>query len=216
MHEMSFWELVKNSPEWISVFANALFAVVTISVIIWQVCVMKWQGRIMVWQGRNSSRNERTQNKLIRLQHEHEWMLRLNAEREQLLKSARELYLSAVHVKTAPADEGIIAAWGEVRDSVYELDARLNILDMATLTENDNWYPSLRKYVDAILQAAIDDGKLNRTYHLDSGFPVPSAIKALDDAAEQYKPVKIFLDLEAAIRLEFFDFKNKWDEELPS
>ena len=74
MHEMSFWELIKNSPEWIGVFANIVFALVTIGVLIWQV-------RVMRWQGRNSERNERIQNRLIRLQHEHEWVVRLNAER---------------------------------------------------------------------------------------------------------------------------------------
>ena len=52
MQEMSFWQLVENSPEWVGVFANALFAIVTIYVVYRQVRVMGWQ------------------NNLIRLQHE--------------------------------------------------------------------------------------------------------------------------------------------------
>ncbi|MGC2330793.1 MAG: hypothetical protein WA581_05025 [Candidatus Acidiferrales bacterium] len=52
---MSLWHLIWNSPEWVAVFANALFALVTISVIVWQV-------RVMIWQGRTSARHERIQN----------------------------------------------------------------------------------------------------------------------------------------------------------
>ena len=41
MQEMSFWQLVENSPEWVGVFANALFAIVTIYVVYRQVRVME-------------------------------------------------------------------------------------------------------------------------------------------------------------------------------
>jgi hypothetical protein len=34
MYDVSFWELVGSSPEWVGIFANALFAVVTIAVVI--------------------------------------------------------------------------------------------------------------------------------------------------------------------------------------
>src|ERR1700722_13431102 len=68
MHEMSKWEFVLNNPEWVAVFASAVFAVFTIVVIVWQVGVMKAQVRVMVWQGRNSSRHESIQNRLIQSQ----------------------------------------------------------------------------------------------------------------------------------------------------
>jgi hypothetical protein len=98
MQEMTFWQLVRNSPEWVGVFANALFAIVTIGVVIWQVLVMRWQGR-------NSDRHERIQNRLIRLQHEHEWLLRMNAEREQVLKLARKLHIAVRCLKPALGGE---------------------------------------------------------------------------------------------------------------
>ena len=41
MQEMSFWQVVENSPEWVGVIANTLFAIVTIGVVV-------WQGRVML------------------------------------------------------------------------------------------------------------------------------------------------------------------------
>ena len=207
MQEISFWQLVKNSPEWVGVFANALFAIVTIGVVIWQVRVMKWQGR-------NSERHERIQNKLIRLQHEHEWLLRLNAEREQVLKLARKLHLNAGCLKQTPSG-GDQLNWEEVQNTVYELSERLRILDVRAYSGvYDMWFPSLTDYVDAVLKAVIDDGNFNCTNALTSQAPNLSTRTALKDADDRYKPISIFLDLEAAIRMEFFEFKKKWDAEL--
>jgi hypothetical protein len=216
MEPMSFWQLVENSPEWVGVFANALFAVVTIGVVIWQVCVMKAQVRVMQWQGRNSARHERLQNRLLRLQHEHEWLLRLNAEREQLLKLARKLHLAAYGLKVTQSNADALN-WQEVQDTAYELASRLEILDIAAFTgKNDNWYPNLTRYVDAVQQAVVEDSKFNKTYSEKPDSPNLSTRKALQAAAERYEPIKIFLDLESAIRMEFFDFKSKWDTALPS
>jgi hypothetical protein len=120
MEPMSFWHLILNNPEWVGVFANALFAIVTIGVVIWQVCVMRAQVRVMKWQGRNSARHELIQNRLIRLQHEHEWVLRKNQQREQLLKLGRKLNLAADSLKETPS-EGDRTSWGEVQDTLYEL-----------------------------------------------------------------------------------------------
>ena len=104
--------MILNNPEWVGVFANALFAVTTIGVITWQVCVMKSQTRVMTmqvrvmrWQSRISARHERVQIQLIHLQHEHEWLLRLNAEREQLLKLGRKLHLAAGCLKQTPSGD---------------------------------------------------------------------------------------------------------------
>ncbi len=85
---MSLWELAKNSPEWVGVFASSLFAAVTVG-------VLCWQARLMKWQGSNSDRHERRQNTLIQFQLENEWVLRLNAEREEILTLARKLHLVA-------------------------------------------------------------------------------------------------------------------------
>jgi hypothetical protein len=46
-------------------------------------------------------------------------------------------------------------------------------------------------------------------------WPVLSTRKSLQAAAEHYKPIDIFLNMESAIRMEFFDFKKKWDAVLP-
>jgi hypothetical protein len=209
MHAISFWELVKNSPEWVGVFANALFALVTIGVVIWQVRVMKWQGR-------NSERHERIQNRLIRLQHEHEWMLRINAEREQFLRLGRKLHLAAGCLRQVSSIADKIN-WEQVQDTAYELRDRLGILDLRAYSGlYDSWHPSLETYVDAVLKAVIEDQKFDGTYGTTDGTPNLSTRKALEDADECYKPISIFLDIETAIRMEFFEFKNKWDAELVS
>jgi hypothetical protein len=40
-------------------------------------------------------------------------------------------------------------------------------------------------------------------------------MKKLEGANKHHDPIKVFLDLETAIRMEFFDFKEKWDALLP-
>lgn len=57
----------------------------------------------------------------------------------------------------------------------------------------------------------IEDEPSDSTYA-----PNRSTTMVLKDAEDHHKPTKIFLDLEAAIRMEFFEFKNKWDAALPS
>lgn len=197
MEPMSFWQLVLNNPEWAGLIANAIFAITTIGVIIWQVLVMKWQGH-------NSERHERIQNRLIRLQHEHEWALRKNQEREQLLKLGRKLHLDAGCLQRPSDSDSLI--WEEMRDTLYELDSRLRVLDVATFTgEYDYWFVGLKEYVDAVLKAVLEE---------PSQSPGPLTRKALHDAEQQYKPINIFLDLEGSIRMELFDFKSKWDAAL--
>jgi hypothetical protein len=209
MHEMSFWELAKNSPEWVGVFANALFALVTIGVVVWQVRVMKWQGR-------NSERHERAQNTLIRLQHEHEWMLRINAEREQFLRLGRKLHLAAGCLRLEPSIADKIT-WEQVQDTAFELRDRLSILDLRAYSGlYDSWYPRLETYVDAVVKAVVEDRKFDGTYDTADGTPNLTTRKTLMEMDESYKPINIFLDIEVAIRMEFFDFKGRWDAELPT
>lgn len=168
----------------------------------------------MKWQGRNSDHHERIQNKLILLQHEHEWLLRLNAEREHIFKSARELHLtaSAFREKPSPADEN---NWGKLQNAVFELDERLRVLDVAVYTgANDNWFPALKQYVEAVLKAVLEDRRFAEKYDVTDQTPTLSTRKALREANDQLRPAAIFVDLEAAIRMEFFDFKRTWDAEL--
>jgi hypothetical protein len=67
--------------------------------------------------------------------------------------------------------------------------------------------------VEAIREAVAADSEFNRSWGLDSDTPNQSTRKALKDADDRYKPISTFLDLEKAIRLEFLDFKRKWDSE---
>jgi hypothetical protein len=79
MEPMGFWQLVENGPEWVAAFASIVFGLATTGVIAWQVFVMKAQVRVMEWQVRSATRHERLQNRLIRLQHEHEWVRQKNS-----------------------------------------------------------------------------------------------------------------------------------------
>jgi hypothetical protein len=127
---MSFWQLVENSPEWVAAFASIVFGLATTAVIVWQVFVMKAQVRVMEWQTRSAARHERLQNRLIRLQHEHEWVRQKNQERGEFLKLARKLHLVAGCLKKTPAEDDR-HHWGELQDTVYELHERLQILDLS-------------------------------------------------------------------------------------
>jgi hypothetical protein len=213
MEPMSFWQLLENNPEWVAVISSTIFALVTTGIVIWQVFVMKAQVRVMRWQGRSSARHERIQNRLLRLQHEHEWVLRRNQEREQLLKLARKLHLAAGCLDKTPSSTDQIS-WNEVRDTVFELSRRMSILDVGIYTgAYDQWFSGLEDYVDAVQQAMIDDKKVNDRFSMPGGVPNLSTRKALKDIDSRFEPIKIFLDLEAAIRMEFFEFKKKWDAE---
>jgi hypothetical protein len=196
---MSLWQLLKDNPDWVGVVASSIFAAVTACIIFWQVCVM-------IWQGRNSDRHERAQNRLIRLQHEHEWVWRRNRERDQLLKLGRELHLAVGCLVDQSPDSLEPQFWGEIQDAVHELTRRLNVLDIAAFSgDYDQWFPALEDYVSAIDKIVIDEK--------DVQYPSKQTKKKLEDAEKHHKPLSIFLDIEAAIRMDFFDFKNKWDAE---
>ena len=210
MEHMSFWELTKNSPEWVAAIASSLFAAITVLVLYWQV-------RVMRWVGRNSDRHERTQNRLIQFQLENEWVLRMNAEREKILTQARKLQLVAgcLRERERSSDQ---TNWEELRDRVVELSERLRILDArAHNGQYDNkWYLPLVVYVDAIVKIVLEDGKFNDTYALTSVVPNLSTRTMLKELNTKLEPIAVFLDLENAIRMEFSDFKDKWDAALAS
>ena len=157
MHEMSFWKLVENSPEWVTVFTTALFAFVTTFIIWRQKCVMEQQVSVMQRQGQVSARHEEHQNNLIRLQHEHDWLIQKNKQREELLSLVRKVYRRAAQLKSKPQTSDSIN-WHELQNTLYDLDARLNILDFASFTgDSDLWFKKLMDYRDAMLQAVLED-----------------------------------------------------------
>jgi hypothetical protein len=197
MQPMSLWQLLLNNPEWVAVFASSLFSLVTVIVIIWQVCVMTWQGR-------TSARHERIQNKLIRLQREHEWVWQRNRERGQLLESARKLNLAVGILVSEQSSSFEPISWGEIQDASHELSARLRILDVAVFTGfYDQWFSKLEDYVDAIQHVVIEESNVQ--------CPSSETKDKLKEVQGTYNPIGIFLEIEAAIRMEFFEFKKKWD-----
>jgi hypothetical protein len=205
MEPMSFWQLVKNTPEWMGVFATSLFAVITIIILIRQVIVMRWQGR-------NSDRHERLQNTLLRLQLEHEFVLLLNAEREKILKLMYELSLFSGAFEM---QESIITTidWTKLQDTAYELDQRLRILDSRTYTDAyGSWYSQLRQYVDDVLNVVIEDNKLRN----EQGNPSHYRKGLLQAANYKNNPINIRLGIETAIRMAVSEFKDKWDAALKS
>jgi hypothetical protein len=211
MEPMSFWQLVENSPEWVAVFASIVFGLATTGVIVWQVFVMKAQVRVMQWQARSSTRHERTQNRLIRLQHEHEWVRQKNQERREILNLARKLHVVVGCLRRTPAEDDR-HYWGELQDAVHQLHERLSILDLSVYSSPyDGWYFTLNAYVEALLQAVFNDEPSDSTYA-----PNLSTRSRLGDAENEHNPIKILLDLEAAIRMDFFDFKQEWDAALPA
>ena len=131
-------------------------------------------------------------------------MLRKNQEREQILKLGRKLHLD-VGVLQHNSD-GNSLTWDEMRDTMYELHSRLRVLDVALCGEYDHWFFTLKEYVDAVVQTVL----------AEPGQLTSETRKALHDAEQHHKPNEIFLNMEEAIRMEFFDFKNKWDAALPS
>jgi hypothetical protein len=221
MEPMSFWQLVENSPEWVAVFANVLFAGTTIGVLAWQVSVMKqqrrvmqWQVRVTKWQGRNSARHERTQNNLLRLQLEHELVHSLNAERERILKLTEELSLLVGTLKEEQTlnDE---SHWSDLQDKVDELDQRLRILDLRAYSDPyGKWFFALEQYVKGVLNAVIEDNDFNKRYGYSGASPNLSTRTMLTELNMRHDPITIRLDIETAIRMEVSDFTDKWDAAL--
>lgn len=217
-HTLSFWKLTGDNPEWLSAFAAVLFGIVTGLLIYCQVRVMKaqtrimrFQAKLMRWQGHQSSRIQRSQNLLVRLQHEHEWMLENNKERRELLKLARKLHSAASSLKGKP-QSGDETRWGEVIDTVLELRSRLQTSDVASFTgTHDEWIAPLSVYIKAVEDAVLANADFNKRQRLTSDSPTLTARAALSNAAAQYDVLKTFSDMERAIRMELWDFKEKWD-----
>jgi regulator of protease activity HflC (stomatin/prohibitin superfamily) len=93
----------------------------------------------------------------------------------------------------------------------------MDILDVSVFTgEYDRWYASLDEYVEALLDAIAKDSTFKETFNLKDESPVLSTRKALQAAADRYNPTGIFLNLEAAIRMEFLAFRDKWNAILPT
>lgn len=201
MGPTSFWELVKNNPEWVGVVTSVIFAVVTAVILGWQVFVMQRQER-------NSSRHEETQNNLLQLQLEHEFVRLLNAERERILELAKELKLSSDCFMNAPIS--VNNHWNKLKNTAYELNERLSVLDLRAYSGSyGKWYFDLNDYVDALLKAVVQD-----TDTMAEGDVRLRVMDLLRTSANTHKLIDIQLAIESAIRMEVFGFEQKWNAAL--
>jgi hypothetical protein len=191
-----------HNPEWMAVFASSVFAFVT-------VCVIVWQVRVMIWLGQHSDRHERTQNRLLKLQFEREWLERTNAQREELLAMLRELHTFTLGLHTGPTI-GDPEKWDRIRTGIWELDRRLVKLDIAVYSgpHDADWFFPLKDYTERVFAITLED-KNYRREHMK--FPAKETVETLWATNEECKPAAIALSLEKAIRMTFFDFKDQWD-----
>ena len=202
-----------------SAIAAVLFGVVTVIVIVCQVRVMKaqtrvlrFQAKLIRWQARQSARLQQTQNTLIRLQHEHEWLRQKNEERNQLLLLTRRLGVAAEYLREKPSSRDGLH-WTEVKETAFELSRRFNALDVAViLGPHDEWNGRLKGYVDAILKAIFDDSKFEERHGIEGGTPVATTRQTLREAQQRFDLTSTLLSLEGAIRMDSFDFMRKWDD----
>jgi len=202
MHEMSFWELVRNSPEWVAALAAVVFGCATAFIIGMQV-------RVMTRQERNSERNERNQIRLLRLQHEHDWMVRLNSERDKILQLSLSVNAGAVVMQNMSN----LATWIKFREDLIELRLRLRSLDVAALTTMNNaWYSRLTDYMNALIVAVNYDATTAAQMGTPGEKPNPITLKAFAEAERLADVPKLFMSIELAIRSEFEDFNAKWKQ----
>jgi hypothetical protein len=165
---------------------------------------------VMRWQARNSSGHEETQNNLLRLQIEHEFVTLLNAERETILKLVYELNLvsQGLQRQLSTSDE---IHWYKLQNTGYELDERLRILDSRTYSgPYGGWYLQLQQYVKDVLDAVTQDRKVRDEPDLAGPTPSHRTRGLLKAADEKNDPIDIRLSIERAIRMEVEDFKDKW------
>jgi hypothetical protein len=215
MREMPFWKLIENSPEWVTVFGTFLFAGIT-AVIIWrQKCVMEHQATIMQQQkevmekqGEISARHEQMQNRLLQLQHEHEWLTALNAKREEILRTSTGLHIGVLTIIRnigVGQDEQV---WSDVLKLRSELKLQMEILDVAAYTgDKGGWYAKLDAWCSEVFRIIGEHFKSGC-----AGAPTDVTRKALQ-AAEKSDPVAPIFELRTLIKKSTEEFNKKWAAE---
>jgi len=168
----------------------------------------------MILQGRRGDERERQQNGLLRLQFHYSWLIQVNTEREKILRLTREIHLAAGCLKS-PAAPGDDSFWEELQEKTIEMRQRLGILDFgASHRAYDSWFYQLEQYVDDLRRIIGEDYEFQKLYKLDGKAPVDSTRTKLKDAEARHQPIDILLDIEKAIRMEFFEFNKKFDDEM--
>lgn len=209
MHETSFWRFVEDSPEWVSVFTTALFAIVTTAIIYGQYLAMKAQVRVMVWQGKLSARHERqqnmlleNQNKIIRYQFEYTRLTESNNERKQLLTLGRKMYEIAHYVVVA-SQSAVAEYLQQLRVISDEVTVRTNVLNIAVYSgKYDAWYEDFLDYIGLVIKALVSES---------STVPSSDTRTKIRSANELCMSKQIFSAIENAIAFEFRDVNDRWD-----
>jgi hypothetical protein len=213
MHEISFWKVVENSPEWVTVFSTFLFAGITAAIIWRQKCVMDHQATIMQQQkdvmekqGEISARHERMQNRLLQLQHEHEWLTALNARRYEILRTASQLHVDVLYIIRKVEADRDAEVWADVMKGRSQLRLQMDILDVAAYTDDkDGWYTQLASWASELFGIISEELK-SPSYN---GIPTDATRKALQ-AAETPNPIVPIYLLQTLIRESTDEFSKKW------
>jgi hypothetical protein len=102
-------------------------------------------------------------------------------------------------------------------DIAFEISSRLKAVDLAVYTGSyDQWYPSLRDYVDGVLQAIAKSPELAKGDGDDGSARRAVIVKEIENLTKTADLFKIQMDIESSIRMDFFEFKQKWDQSFPS
>jgi len=219
MHDYTWAQLLKDNPEWASLCATVLFAIIT-TVIIWrQKCVMEAQVKIMKWQAKNSVRHETQQNKLLeaqnrliemqnrvfRFQFEYSRLNEINHERRELLKMAQQIYEDASFVVgDAPHSPTEAKDYARLRESAGELDFRLKTLNVPVRgREGEVWFDLLATYLTEVMKTLL----LDVNQH-----PSAETKKRLKSANEFFTGKYVTNAIESAIVLESNSLHKIWDK----
>lgn len=197
-----------DAPAWMSAVAAVVFGIVSSGIILWQVLLMRKQGNI-------SARLLAQQNRLIRWQHEHEWIYERNRVRWELLDLTRKMTLAASCLKGDNCETEKLH-WDALHDAASELYRRLSALDQAVYsTPYDSWHNSLEDYVNAMLDTMVKNDEFCKKYGIAENTPTKSIVEAIEKIIKTANPIDMQMSMEASIRMDFWKFKQKWDESFP-
>jgi hypothetical protein len=222
--QMSFWKLVENNPEWVGALATILFGAVTAVIIAVQVVVMRAQTRVMHFQAnimnrqrRDAERLMKAQNVLIRWQHEHEWLQLRNRDRLELIDIVRELWAS-IGALTGDGREVDKQLMVDTRERAERLRQRMSTLDVASYSSPiDEWFYALSQYTERVTEilAASGENSDEHAARWPRGIPTTATVEELRRTETLFNVAMIVTELESSIRVDYLDFKRKWDKLFP-
>lgn len=228
MQEYTWTQLIKNSPEWVGVIASSLFAAIT-AIIIWrqkramdrQVNVTRELGEatnrilmhqteILRLQGEISAQHQRTQNVILRLQHEHDWLTAYNARREKLLRTVTTLHTLILTIVGTPAYDAR-GTWSEFLQCRSDMKSQLDLLDAAAFTkETTGWYAELQSWNAELFKIITNYFDTTST----PGYPSDTEQQSLKELEHKLNPIRTIYALQRAIQNDTEEFKKRWEAEV--